>query len=212
MRKRDSRGLVGGSRCHGRSWVDGTQVRAAGYDPRPRLSSFWFNAGLVAENRIPRGAAESHVVNSLSVIVYRSRAVVPASDVDLFYLLAQARERNEIEGVTGLLLYDRGHFYQWIEGDEQSLHRVWNSIRMDRRHTDIEVLADRTIPFRLFTRWSMQFAHRDRQFVRFMDGFAAAHPLLLDDLHAAPEAAPRILASFGRLDHGRSSFPGDGRP
>ncbi|NDA71690.1 MAG: blue light sensor protein, partial [Betaproteobacteria bacterium] len=32
------------------------------------------------------------------------------------YLLGQARGRNQAEMITGLLVYDRGLFYQWIEG------------------------------------------------------------------------------------------------
>ncbi|MEO8937340.1 MAG: BLUF domain-containing protein [Burkholderiaceae bacterium] len=146
-------------------------------------------------------------MSSPSVIVYRSRAVFAESDVDLFYLLAQARERNEFEGITGLLLYDRGHFYQWIEGEAPSLAPVWDSIRRDWRHTDIEVLADREIPFRLFTEWTMQFAHRDKAFLRLMDGFVEADPLLLEALHTSPETAPRILASFSRFDRFKTAWP-----
>lgn len=105
------------------------------------------------------------------------------SDVDLLYLLSQARERNELEGISGIVLYDRRTFFQWIEGPNLALHAVWDNIRKDRRHTSVEVLADQVIPFALFSEWSMQFARRDDQFMRFMDGFGAAAPLL-DVLHA----------------------------
>lgn len=155
---------------------------------------------------ITGGAPESQVVSNSSVIVYRSRSVFADSDLDLFYLIAQARERNEIEGISGLLLYDRGHFYQWLEGEARSLAPVWDSIRRDGRHTDIEVLADRPIAFRLFTEWNMQFAHRDRHFVRLMDGFAEASPVLLDALHTAPETAPQVLASFSQFDRWRPAW------
>lgn len=138
-------------------------------------------------------------MSNLSVIVYRSRAVMPPSDVDLFYLLAHARQRNQAAGLSGVLLYDRGHFFQWIEGSNQELGRTWNAIRADERHSDLRVLADQQIPVRLFEQWSMQFAHRDRQHESIVDGFTVADATLLDDLHLNPSKVPNILASFSKL-------------
>ena len=136
---------------------------------------------------------------SLSVIVYRSKALVPVTDLDLYYLLMHARENNQAADLSGMLLYDRGHFFQWLEGPDQLLGHVWNKIRADNRHSEIRVLADQTIPTRLFEGWTMQFAHRDRQHDMVMDGFVVADPLLLDDLHLNPAKVPNILASFSKL-------------
>ncbi len=135
---------------------------------------------------------------ALQVIVYQSHAATPMSDVDLFYLLAQARERNEIAGVTGLLLYDRGRFYQWIEGDEQFLRPIWNSIRIDDRHTSIVLLSDRQVDVRHFGEWDMKFAHRDSQYGKFIRGFNPVDGALLDELHSDPQAVAKILASFSK--------------
>lgn len=143
---------------------------------------------------------ESPPVKNHSAIVYRSRAVKPVSDVELFYLLAQARDRNQREKVTGLLVYDRGHFFQWIEGEDESLGRVWNSIRTDVRHTAIEVLADESIVTRRFEGWQMQLAHRDIQHANVVRGFVVAAPRVLDRLHEDPRFAPAILASLGQVD------------
>jgi hypothetical protein len=136
---------------------------------------------------------------SQSVIVYRSRAVIPLTDIDLFYLLMHARERNEVNDLSGMIIYDRGHFFQWLEGTDQALGQTWNKIRNDARHTDIRVLADQPIPTRLFAGWTMQLAHRDPQHDMVMDGFVVAEPSLLDDLHLNPGKVPNILASFSKL-------------
>ncbi len=138
-------------------------------------------------------------MSNLSAIVYRSRAVFALSDVDLFYLLAHARQRNREDGLSGVILYDRGYFFQWIEGSNQVLGNTWNRIRSDQRHTDIRVLADQQIPVRLFEGWSMQLAHRDREHESIVDGFVVADASLLDDLHLNPSKVPNILASFGKL-------------
>ena len=137
-------------------------------------------------------------MSNLSAVVYRSRAVVPLADIDLYYLLAEARQHNQALGITGLLLYDRGYFFQWVEGADDVLGRVWNAIRADPRHTDIVVLADQQISIRLFEGWHMQFAHRDRQHEN-IDGFVVAEPQVLDDLHLNPGMIPNILAGFSRL-------------
>ena len=140
----------------------------------------------------------------LSAVIYRSRAVAPLADLDLFYLLAHARRRNETLGLSGLIVYDRGYFFQWLEGNDVALGKVWNSIRRDTRHTEITVLADQTIPTRLFDDWHMRFAHRDHQHEAIVDGFSIADPALLDDLHLNPEKTPNILAAFSMLG-GRGS-------
>ncbi len=138
-------------------------------------------------------------MSNLSVIVYRSRSVFAQTDLDLFYLLAHARERNKIAGLTGVILYDRGHFFQWIEGTNQELGRTWNRIRNDSRHSDIRLLADQEIPVRLFDGWSMQLAHRDREHEGIAEGFVVTNASLLDDLHLNPGKVPNILASFSKL-------------
>jgi hypothetical protein len=136
---------------------------------------------------------------SLSAIVYRSRAIVPFSDTDLFYLLAHARENNAKLGLSGIIVYDRGQFFQWLEGHDEPLGRMWNKIRDDDRHSEVQVLIDQQIPTRLFAGWSMQFAHRDRQHESIVDGFVVAEPSVLDDLHLNAQKVPNILAAFGKL-------------
>jgi len=144
-------------------------------------------------------AAAKRPMSNLSVIVYRSRAVFPASDVDLLYLLAHAREWNRAANLSGVILYDRGHFFQWIEGTNQELGKLWNRIRVDPRHSEIRILADQEIPIRLFEGWNMQLAHRERQHEGISDSFVVANAALLDDLHLNPGRVPSILASFSKL-------------
>ena len=144
-------------------------------------------------------AVDQRPMSNLSVIVYRSRAVFPPTDVDLLYLLAHARENNKAANLTGVILYDRGHFFQWIEGTNQSLGKLWNRIRADTRHSEIRILADQEIPVRLFEGWSMQLAHRERHHEGISDSFVIADAALLDELHLNPGRVPSILASFSKL-------------
>lgn len=141
-------------------------------------------------------------MSDLSALVYRSRATAPQTDLELFYLLEQARQANARVGLSGMLLYDRGWFFQWIEGSTDALGSTWNRIRRDPRHRDVDVIADQTVPVRLFADWHMRFAHRDRQHEPVFDGFVTADPDMLDDLHLNPEKTPNIMAAFSRLASG----------
>jgi hypothetical protein len=134
------------------------------------------------------------------VIVYRSRATSACSDTDLYYLLAQAQERNELADVSGLLLYDRGYFFQWIEGAEDDLAPIWASIQVDARHRDVNVLADQEIAERKFKDWSMRFAHRDAQHANVVHGFLNVAADFLGRLHLDVQSVPRLIASLGRLE------------
>lgn len=144
-------------------------------------------------------------MKDLSALVYRSRATAPQSDIDLFCLLAQARQLNEKAGLSGMLLYDRGWFFQWLEGPTAALGKTWTRIRRDPRHRDLTIIADQPVPVRLYSDWNMRFAHRGRQQEAVLEGFVMADADMLDDLHLNPEKTPNILAAFSRLASGSAS-------
>ncbi len=109
----------------------------------------------------PRGT-QQQPSGYVSVMAYRSVASVAPSAADLDSLLRSAQLRNRREGVTGLLIYDRGSFFQWLEGPAQGLARVWDSIRRDPRHQQVKVLREQTLPRRFFQAWDMRLARRPR--------------------------------------------------
>jgi hypothetical protein len=89
-------------------------------------------------------------------LVYRSHATAPLTEAALQRLLSAARQRNAAEGLTGVLLVDKGRFVQWLEGPAASLERVWQSIRRDGRHGRIELLPASWSGGRLFPDWHLQ--------------------------------------------------------
>ena len=140
--------------------------------------------------------------STLSTLVYHSRASQLFTEIDLLYLLAAARSRNQAEGLTGMLVYDDGHFFQWLEGPALPLQRVWTAIRHDARHEAIEVIADSEIPLRLFRDWHMQFAHRGGKAAQNIDGLILAPDGVVSALHQNPRRVPEILAEFSCLGAG----------
>ena len=136
---------------------------------------------------------------ALSAVAYKSRATPHCSDVDLYYLLAQARARNDASDLTGMLVYDRGYFFQWLEGPTEALRTVWASIHADPRHAQLEVVFDDDRPRRLFDGWDMQFAHRDQAQQRTVHASFTFDAGLLDELHAFPHSMPELFATFAMV-------------
>jgi methanogenic corrinoid protein MtbC1 len=93
-------------------------------------------------------------------VTYRSEATAAPSPGDLEMLVASAKARNRSLGVTGMLLYDGGHFLQTLEGPPAALDQVWASVQRDPRHSGIEVLSQHIVPARLFSGWDMQLYSR----------------------------------------------------
>jgi len=95
---------------------------------------------------------------SLCVLAYRSVAVGTPTEDDMLTLMRAAQSRNKAENVSGVLLYDHGRFFQWLEGPISALERLWDSISHDPRHTEIRVLRQEPISERLFAEWDLQVA------------------------------------------------------
>ena len=70
-------------------------------------------------------------------------------------LCSVARIANQKRRVTGLLLYNSGHFLQVLEGDTEEVKKLFEKIRIDLRHDGIVRLAHYPIHERVFERWDM---------------------------------------------------------
>ena len=73
-------------------------------------------------------------------------------------ILASAHKNNPEKGVTGALLYSGGYFCQVIEGPEDVLEELYETIQMDDRHGDVTVLHFEPITARGFSEWAMALA------------------------------------------------------
>lgn len=79
---------------------------------------------------------------------------------DLKAILKSARDNNASLGVTGLLLYIDGGFLQVLEGERDTLHKLYSEIAADPRHWDANLLLDEDAP-RNFGDWCMGFKNLD---------------------------------------------------
>lgn len=73
-------------------------------------------------------------------------------------ILAAAHKNNPALGVTGALLYSGGYFCQVIEGAQDVLEELFETIQMDDRHGEVTVLHFEPIEVRGFSEWAMALA------------------------------------------------------
>jgi hypothetical protein len=70
-------------------------------------------------------------------LIYASAALAPFSEGDLQQLLSEVRAKNERLGISGLLLFHDGSFLQFLEGNSEVVHELYNTIQTDSRHGNI---------------------------------------------------------------------------
>jgi hypothetical protein len=89
-------------------------------------------------------------------------------------ILASATKNNPAMGITGALLYSGGYFCQAIEGPEDAIEELFETIQMDGRHGDVTVLHFEEIEERGFSDWSMAFAGIEETARFDIDGIKAS--------------------------------------
>ena len=93
----------------------------------------------------------------LTQIIYISSTRLEISENELLLILIQARENNEKNGISGMLVYADGIFIQALEGDEETLNRLMLSIMTDSRQEGVIEIERNPIISRQFSDWTMGF-------------------------------------------------------
>lgn len=90
--------------------------------------------------------------------IYASAAAVEFSSTELDKLLSESRKNNKSIGITGMLLYEKGSFFQVLEGEKGFVESLYEKINSDKRHAKIVKLIVEPIEVRSFGLWSMGLA------------------------------------------------------
>ena len=137
---------------------------------------------------------------TLSTLVYQSRPVKLFTEAQLQELLVHARAKNHANSITGLLVYDHGCFFQWLEGPPAAVAEIWAAIRRDPRHGDIEVLGEKQIAKRLFSEWDMRLAWRKDSTHISIASSVEVPDAMLADLRANPDQDSATWSELAALN------------
>ncbi len=93
--------------------------------------------------------------DTLIQLVYVSKPSRDISFAEIRELLIKARVNNHFRDVTGVLLYDGASFLQVLEGPEETVKKLYDSIAKDPRHAQVTALFEREVDHRDFGDWAM---------------------------------------------------------
>jgi blue light- and temperature-responsive anti-repressor len=97
-------------------------------------------------------------MNPLIHLIYSSAATRNFDTAELIELLGRARAQNAKLGITGMLLFENGSFFQILEGEASAVDHLYQDIiGKDRRHEKVVTIIREPIAKRAFGEWTMGF-------------------------------------------------------
>lgn len=99
------------------------------------------------------------MAQSLKQLTYRSKAADGITEDDVADIVSRSEFRNKSLGITGILAFYDGHFFQCLEGKPEVVDLLLEVIKNDKRHQNVQTLMARTVETRSFPHWSMADAH-----------------------------------------------------
>ena len=141
-----------------------------------------------------------HRLPLLYNLVYCSRATAGVADADVALIIAASRRRNPARGITGLLVFGSGVFFQWLEGPRDNVQELMATLKTDPRHDQVVTLSEsEEVRERLFPEWDMELVTPD-----------AIREVLQDALESADDdtSAGTLRQLLAQLDAGPLSSLG----
>ena len=90
-------------------------------------------------------------------LTYRSKARPDITDKEILDILKVAKKKNGKKNISGCLVFHRGVFIQILEGTQEGIEAIYERIKMDIRHSDIELLWEGSTEERVFPDWHMAY-------------------------------------------------------
>jgi hypothetical protein len=92
---------------------------------------------------------------SVRRVIYTSRSLMGDAPSAVEAMVERSNVRNAASDITGMLWSDGACFAQVLEGEKDVVEALFERIKMDVSHDDIEIVLDREVSHRLFGRWGM---------------------------------------------------------
>lgn len=101
--------------------------------------------------------SSGHTLPLLYNVVYCSRAAPGVDGAAVDRIIESSRRWNPARGITGLLVFGSGIFFQWLEGPRHSVMELMALLQTDTRHAAIVPLSTmEEMRERLFPDWDME--------------------------------------------------------
>ena len=133
-------------------------------------------------------------------IVYVSTATREYGKDELERILAVSRRNNSADGVTGMLCYHVGTFFQMLEGKRDKVEAAMRRVAADPRHYGVMVLLEQEVDQRDLADWSMAFSQVSGREAESLEGFSqllkTGRDQRVDGLASVRSDALELIAGF----------------
>lgn len=125
-------------------------------------------------------------------------------DSEIAAILSSSVRHNRENGITGMLLYNRGSFLQVLEGEKAAVEETYARIVRDARHHALFLIDRSPVACRDFADWSMGFHRCDAADAAALPGFTnfLQYGFQATELVGNPSLARNLLQEFARGTQG----------
>ena len=108
------------------------------------------------------GLLAGYIIMRLISMIYASKISAGFTTEQMENILADARKKNDANGITGILFFNRKYFLQCLEGPQDKVNDTYNDIVKDDRHSNLIILYYQEIKYRAFSEWHMGYVPESR--------------------------------------------------
>jgi len=120
----------------------------------------------------------------LSHLVYVSTRTPKCTETEIQKILASCNKNNSGLDVTGVLLYSRTNFLQYIEGEYNTIFDLYDKIKTDDRHKNSALISSSPISERSFPSWQMGSKTFDLETVEYLTEISPADKVVFREILA----------------------------
>lgn len=132
-------------------------------------------------------------------LAYISESTPGTTDQDIASILKVACAYNATHSITGLLVYNAGHYMQFLEGPYDATLTCFERVRRDPRHKAVHRFFEGTATTRSFPAWTMAYRNFESYEPFLRTKFEQClFEVTRSDIVFTPASALEILGLFAR--------------
>lgn len=141
----------------------------------------------------------------LETLIYTSIASDSLDALEVAEIIERSRTFNQLDGVSGLLLYCNNYFMQCIEGTGEGVQRTYRRILRSSKHHHVVELFNASVDRRRFSNWSWAYRSDDFQQYSSLQTQVFLNP---KDKQEYPFIEQTILTGFWNDSNDKNQFWG----
>ena len=118
----------------------------------------------------------------ITQLVYASARKPNCTSGEIEKIVQSCKKNNGPMNVTGVLLYSKSHFVQYLEGNYKTIFGLYDKIKTDDRHGNVVLISTGVVEDRLFPSWQMGSKYFNTEEVSFNSDITVAEAKLFNDI------------------------------